>query len=573
MTAAFAYLVACSFRNRVRSQLRRLRQPRYLAGLVVGVLYIYLVFLRPGSRSSRPDIGAGFMQFPAEAMQAAMSVVLFLIVAMSWLIPTKRGAIDFTRSEVQFLFTAPVTRRQLIHYKLLRGQLGALFSSLIFTLLMRPGDPLTGLRVMLGLWLTLGLVNLHLIGVGLSRVSLIEHGASGRRRFGLPALIVVGAVVTLVGVVVSNWAALSALGSGREVFRELVRLATTGVAGAILWPFRSAVALTLAGSAAEFGWAFAVVAALFVLNYVWVVRSDTAFEEASAEIAEKRLHDPMAARPKVAKRLNAPFRLAPRGRVETAILWKNLILVSRYVSLATVFRLLPLVVIFGVMFSQSGRAGLAEMMGFFSLTLIVMVVLMGPMLARNDLRQDLSNLAMLKTWPVSGRTLLRGEVLAPTVLLSVGVLVLIVAAASLLTPTMMKAGVPWSDQLAYVVSAILVAPALILGQVVLQNAIAVLLPAWAGLGSSRGGRGIDAMGQRILLTFGTFVGLLIGLIPAWLIAGGVGVTLYAITDRVMILIPAVTSAGVVLAECWVATELLGHVLDRTDVSAIEAEER
>ena len=572
MTSAFAYLVACSFRNRVRSQVRRLRQPRYLAGLVVGVLYLYLIFLRPSSRSAAPDIGGGLAQFPADAMQAAMSVVLFIAVAAAWLVPTKRGAIDFTRSEVQFLFTAPVTRRQLIHYKLLRGQLAALFSSLIFTLLMRPGDGLTALRVMLGLWITLGLVNLHLMGVGLSRASLIEHGASGRRRFGIPALIVAGAAGTLLWVVATNWTALEALDSGREVFRELVRLATTGVAGVILWPFRSAVALTLASSPGQFGWAFGVVAVLFVLNYIWVVRSDTAFEEASAEMAEKRVRDPLRAQPKVGKRPKTPFRLAPGGRIETAILWKNLILVSRYVSVATFLRLLPLVIIFGITFSQSGRAGLAEMMGFFALTLIVMLVLMGPMLARNDLRQDLSNLAVLKTWPVSGRTLLRGEGLAPTVLLSVVVLILIVAAASLLTPTLMKAGVSWSDQLAYIVSAILVAPALILGQVVLQNAIAVLLPAWAGLGSSRS-RGIDAMGQRILLTFGTFVGLLIGLIPAALIAGGIGVTLYAITDRVMILIPALASAVVVLAECWVATELLGLVLDRTDVSAIEAEER
>lgn len=572
MTSAFIYIVSCSFRNRVKRQLKRLRQPRYLLGLVVGVLYLYMIFLRPSSRTPRPDMGPGFMPFPAETMQAAMSVVLFIIVALAWLVPGKRRTVEFTRSEVQFLFTAPVTRRQLIHYKLLRGQMAALFSSLVFTLLMRPGVGLTAVRVMLGIWLTLGLVNLHLTGVALSRASLLQHGASGRRRFGLPALIVAGAAAALLWVVASNWATLSAFESGREVFGELVRLATTGVAGVILWPFRSAVALTLASSPGEFGWAVGIVAALFVLNYLWVVRSDTAFEEASAESAEKRVRDPMAPRPKVAKRLKTPFRLAPRGRVETAILWKNLILVSRYVSIATIFRLLPLVVIFGVAFSQGSRTGVAEMMGFFSVTLIVMLVLMGPMLARNDLRQDLSNLALLKAWPVSGRTMIRGQVLAPTVLLSVAALILLVGAASLLTPTLMRAGVSWSDQLAYVVSAIIVAPALILGQVVLQNAIAVLLPAWAGLGASRA-RGIDAMGQRILLTFGTLVGLLIGLIPAALIAGGVGVSLYAMTDRVMIVIPAIVSAAVVLAECWVATELLGLVLDRTDVSAIEAEER
>jgi hypothetical protein len=212
------------------------------------------------------------------------------------------------------------------------------------------------------------------------------------------------------------------------------------------------------------------------------------------------------------------------------------------------------------------------MLGFFTVALIFMVVLMGPMMARNDLRQDLSNLATLKTWPVSGTTLLRGEVLAPTALLSALALPLVGTAAVLLTPTMMKAGVSLIDQTAIAVAALILAPALILGQVVLQNAIAVILPAWAGLGSSRA-RGIDAMGQRILLTFGTLVGLAVGLIPAVLIGGGIGVTLYAVTERVMIVIPAILAAAVILAECWVATELLGLLIDRMDVSAIEAEEK
>ena len=572
MTGAFVYLVVTSIRNRIRSRLKRLRQPRYLVGLIVGVLYLYMVFIRPGSRPPSTDGARGMLPFAGDGLQAGMSVLLFLVVALAWLVPSKRGAIDFTRSEVQFLFTAPVTRRQLIHYKLVRGQLGGFVSSVIFALIMRPGDWVNGLRIMLGLWLTFGLLNLHLTGVGLSRAGLVEHGASGRRRFGLPLLIVIAAVVTLLGVVASNWGTLSSFENGGDVFRELVRLATTGVAGIILWPFRAAVALSMATSADTFFRAFAIVAVLFVLNYLWVVRSDTAFEEAAAESAEKRVQNPMAPQPKVPKRLSTPFRLAARGRVETAILWKNLILVSRYVSLTMLFRLLPLIVIFGVAFSQSSRAGLAEMAGFMTGMLVTMVVIVGPMMARNDLRQDLSNLAYLKTWPVSGSTLLRGEVLAPAAMLSAIALLLAVTAATLLSPTLTKNGVPLTDQLAFTASAVFLAPALILGQVVLQNAIAVLLPAWAGLGASRA-RGIDAMGQRILLTFGTMIGLLVGLIPAALIAVGVGLGLYAMTSRVMVMLPALVGAIVIVAECWVATELLGLVLDRTDVSAIEAEER
>ena len=56
MSGAFLYLTLCTIRNRIRVRLRRLREPRYLLGLVVALLYFrYLVF-RPRSRQpGRPD--------------------------------------------------------------------------------------------------------------------------------------------------------------------------------------------------------------------------------------------------------------------------------------------------------------------------------------------------------------------------------------------------------------------------------------------------------------------------------------------------------------------------------------
>ncbi len=43
MRSPFLYLTACSVKNRVIQRVRRLRQPRYLAGLIIGSLYLYLV--------------------------------------------------------------------------------------------------------------------------------------------------------------------------------------------------------------------------------------------------------------------------------------------------------------------------------------------------------------------------------------------------------------------------------------------------------------------------------------------------------------------------------------------------
>jgi ABC-2 type transport system permease protein len=117
-------------------------------------------------------------------------------------------------------------------------------------------------------------------------------------------------------------------------------------------------------------------------------------------------------------------------------------------------------------------------------------------------------------------------------------------------------------------AAVFMAPAVILAQLVLQNGLAILFPAWVTVGTSRA-RGIDAMGQRLLMMAGTILALGTALVPAAIAAGLVGFGIYSITQAIPIVIPAVVLAVVMIGECWVAAELLGGVLDRTDVSALE----
>jgi ABC-2 type transport system permease protein len=569
MTAAFVYLVACSYKNTLRSRLKRLRQPRYTLGLVVGAIYFYFVLFRPSARPSGANPFALLLRDGNAPLLAGLSVLLLFFVALFWLV--RRQLMAFTQAEVQFLFAAPITRRQLIHYKLVRGQVAGLLSSVIFAIILRPGRAASGLPTLLGIWLVFGLINLHTTGIALSRTSLAEHGASGWRRFGLPALVVVSAFLTLVGVVVLDWPTLAGLSSGREVVSEMVRLATTGAGGVVLWPFRVMAALPFAASMGEFVRALPPVLALYVVNYVWVVRADAAFEEASAESAERRARSSPAARPRTVKTLRTPFRLAAHGRIETAILWKNLILLGRFSSRRLFFSIFPMVIVLGVMASQASRHGIGEALGVLCITCLFMTLLAGPMMVRNDLRRDLAHVAQLKTWPVSGAVIIRGEVLAPALILSCLALVLIVAGAAFIGGTLVRS-VGAGDVLAFVAVALVLSPPLLLGQVVMQNAIAVLFPSWAVISGARAA-GIDAMGQRILLMIGTMLGLVVGLIPAAVAAAIAGFGLYFAAGRVMIVIPALVGAAVILVECWLATELLGLVLDRTDVSAVDAQER
>jgi ABC-2 type transport system permease protein len=127
---------------------------------------------------------------------------------------------------------------------------------------------------------------------------------------------------------------------------------------------------------------------------------------------------------------------------------------------------------------------------------------------------------------------------------------------------------PILNVVSYAAAAAILAPPVILAQTVVLNGIAVMFPAWSSLGSSRA-RGIDAMGQRLLMMAGILLALALSLLPGAVVAGALMAVVYWLTGTLLIVVPALLVAFVVIVECWVAAELLGRALDRTDVTAID----
>ena len=251
--------------------------------------------------------------------------------------------------------------------------------------------------------------------------------------------------------------------------------------------------LPLAANPAAFLRALPVSLGMLVLTYTWAIRSDAAFEEASAVQAEARADQKTGPRRAPQQAGAAPFTLGLEGPPEFAILWKNLIMVGRYASLRMLLRIAPLIVFFVVFLRGREGAVVSSTIAMILLGLAFYTTLVGPQLASNDLRRDLGNLPVLKTWPISGVALLRGEILAPALLLTV------VAWLFLLPGALLVRNLPaavMKQRVAFTVAAMAVAPGLLLVQLVLQNAIAVIFPAWMNTSPGRP-RGIDAMGQRI----------------------------------------------------------------------------
>src|ERR1019366_8193273 len=138
MIGALVYLRLTSLQNLLQSRLRRLKQPKYLFGAIVGAAYFWFFVFR------RMIVGpAGARRGAAPKLQALplmfIAVPIFVLgakrVIEAWIAPDNKPGLAFTEAEVAFLFPAPMTRRMLVNYKLLGTQFTILLSSVLFALL------------------------------------------------------------------------------------------------------------------------------------------------------------------------------------------------------------------------------------------------------------------------------------------------------------------------------------------------------------------------------------------------------------------------------------------------------
>src|SRR3954469_16778208 len=184
MIGALFYVQYNSVKNRTVMRIKRLRQPKYLMGALAGGLYFYFYFFRWvfGMRSGRPGWMSAITPEDLALYQSFGALIFFGLVFLAWIIPHERAALAFTEAEVAFLFPAPVSRRGLIHFKLIRSQMAILVTTIVLTLVTNRLGGLTWVRAA-GWWLVLSTLNLHFIGSSFARTLLMNRGiTNGRRR-------------------------------------------------------------------------------------------------------------------------------------------------------------------------------------------------------------------------------------------------------------------------------------------------------------------------------------------------------------------------------------------------------
>jgi hypothetical protein len=250
--------------------------------------------------------------------------------------------------------------------------------------------------------------------------------------------------------------------------------------------------------------------------------------------------------------------------------WKNGVQMLRAGGATLLRYVIPFVGIVSIMtsvaFSATHRRGGAAAAFFIAGAVAAFSTILGPMMMRADIRSDLRHLEVLKTWPVRPAAVVRGEMLWPIALLS-GIACLAIACAAMFSAAGFP-DVPLGARLAYAAAALLVAPALVTAQCLVQGAAAVFFPAWVPQGDQRP-RGLDAMGQRMIMLGGVLLSVAILFLPGALAGGVIWLAFSSFLGRAALVPSAAACATIVAVEALVATEALGPVFERLDLMAVE----
>jgi ABC-2 type transport system permease protein len=586
LARAGAFLVRASAVNRVRLAARKLREPRYLVGAAALGLYLASLVGRSALRD-KPDADLAQMRQAAGVLRLGLELVLTLgggmVVWSAWTLGTDRLSFSFTEAEASWLLSGPVSRRGVVRYKVSVGLLRTLVSALLATLIFRRGMASAPVPLVLGSWLGFSLLWLHGATASLVRVQWKQAGVSLSRRatvgtlllagFALLATVAVlqaGPVPWLRGPALATYDSLSSALAERS--QEWVR--TLVAEPAMAWALVPARAFAGAVFARSLGQALPSLGVLLLLDVALlavVLLLNVPLEEAALASAERRarLEARRRRRGLPLPRVSGTVRLGAKGRPEFALAWKNWLALRRVYGARLGLILLMVGVGFGStlwgVFHRGSQGTTLRLLGAaFVAGLAATTVLLGPVLFRTDLRSDLRRLDVLRTLPLSGLQVVRGELLAPAVLLGATEVALLVLALGLSAGTPIQ-GFPFTTRLAWAAGAALLLPAATAAVLVVQNAAALVFPSLLVNDEESAPRGVEAAGTRLLNLGATLLLLLLGFFPGGVLGLGVGAVAAGLgLGPLAYTLGCGAAAAVLLSEVALALHWMGRGLEHLD---------
>ncbi len=562
MIRAFWFVTVRSFKNRLLVKLKRLREPRYLLGFIAGLAYIWFtglkrIFVMHNFRNGIP----GVMQIPTgDFVVDCVALIALIPMLLAWALPDQEGGLVFSEAEIQFLFAAPVSRRELLIYKVLRQQPSILISSLLMSFFG------FGSSRFIGTWLAFVTFSLYFTTVGLARARLKLAGIGFLWRL----LFVLAALGGLGALLIHSFGPMPHLTRyDPQVLHVLDQPLRTPAFRILLFLPRFFAGAVLPASLMQL--ALSCLALAFIAFALLQIAGqlNVSFEDASIHAAKKkenyveRVRSFRSGQRVIFPRFPSPFRLPANPSPELAILWKNLIATMR---ISMVFMIVVLAV-FALLLGESIFTPAAIRGG--AATLALFIACFFPLIASNvlsqDLRLDLQRIEMLKSYPISGERLIAAEIAAPLTVMSVVELLLLTGSLIILhmpneTEKLQRIATP-----EFAIVVLLFAIPICAMQLLIRNAAAVLFPAWT-LRSQDDQRGFTVIGQRLIVLAGNLLILTISLIPpaivvliGWFISRSFSAS-FAIPFAT---VPAV---ALLAGEVWLGIKILGAQFERIDVT-------
>jgi ABC-2 type transport system permease protein len=397
-------LIRMNQRGVLRAAWRRLRTLKgavtalLVAPLVILVLgsQLFLLFLEPGQRMERPDPGLLRLIVPV--------VSVLLLLSEAW---TGR-ALAFRPAELDFLFPAPVSRRELLAYHLLARLPMRVLSALWLALF-----TLRSAHHPLGAVLT-PLLLFMLIHVSTELIALLGAASSAwagpwrsRLAWGSVAAVVL-------------WSGARAVRAAGGALAGIRAVLETPALRLVTWPMRPFGAMFAAGSpAGVLGWAAVAVAEIALVTALVFVL-DVAYSERAVAVSRRALERLRVAGAGQARGVPRPWKLRVRFPMlrllgtGAPLAWRQALELFRNPRALVLPFLLPAlyVAMFMALPAIDGEPitpGLAA--GAIGVAILV------PLLMPNvgfDFRRDMDRVAMLRALPVRPAAVAAGQIFAPT---------------------------------------------------------------------------------------------------------------------------------------------------------------
>lgn len=545
MIRAFLFVALQSFKNRIIRRLRMLKQPRYLFGAILAALWFSQFFLRRGMSARRP---LHWGQWP-QIMLDGLAIPVLLVLLLAWLVPNQ--SLAFAPGEAHFLFGAPLRRRDILLYKLVRTQISVLISVTIMTFFRLP------VMAAAGVWACLTTMGIYMMFVELGRARL--------RKAGVSMFWIVLTICIISGLIITAFVLLShkPVHKGTPFDAPLLRviLFVPGL-------FSHAV---LARNGIEIVTYAAAILALAATMFLIASSLRVPFEEIALDATERQLRQQERKKESrdgtfvAARRMPPLFRLKDGASPELAILWKNLVGVMRmsFPFVALFLGAFLVLFILGIALADD----VAKMVcGAMCLFMTLILFFGGATALPQDLRHDVRRFDVLKSWPIAGERLVAASIAAPLLIISTLVLLFLTSGVLILgrIPDV-RAHAPFAPEVIVIV--FLFAVPACAAQLLLRNAAPVFFPAWA-IRSKEEQRGFVALGQRLLTLLINLFVFCTMLLPAALVSLLGWWVAHRFAGGSPALLAAMTAPGValLLLEVWLGIKFLGAQFDRLDVA-------